>query len=361
VPRSSPPIRVLLLALVVNALSASSIYSQPVVPHREWESISNPESVGFSSKRLDALRTYLESLDTTAMMVVVGGRSLFTYGDLTHVSYLASGRKSLLALLFGRHVENGTIDLEQNLSSLKLTDVGGLLPSELKATIQHLLTARSGIYHPASNGGDDLLHAPARGSVQPGARYLYNNWDFNAAGAIFERLTGLDVYEALENDLARPLEMQDFDRARQVKSGNLDVSQYPAYPIWLSTRDMARVGLLALRGGRWGDRQLVPSAWIRRTTTLVSPVADMDPLFDDSPPTAGRWGYGYLWWVWDPFGPADPLAGAFTAWGIGGQYITVVPRLDMVVAHKTDTVNRKTVSARQYEVVLRMLATAAGQ
>ena len=54
-----------------------------------------------------------------------------------------------------------------------------------------------------------------------------------------------------------------------------------------------------------------------------------------------------------------PLAGAFTAWGIGGQYITVVPKLDMVIAHKTDTANRKAVSARQYDVILRMLVSAA--
>ena len=72
-----------------------------------------------------------------------------------------------------------------------------------------------------------------------------------------------------------------------------------------------------------------------------------------------RWGYGYLWWVYDRATPSDPLAGAFTAWGVGGQYITVVPKLDMVIAHKTDTANQKAVSARQYDVILRMLISAA--
>jgi CubicO group peptidase (beta-lactamase class C family) len=124
---------------------------------------------------------------------------------------------------------------------------------------------------------------------------------------------------------------------------------------------MARIGLLALRGGRWGDRQLVPTSWIARTTTLVSPLTDMDAAFEDSPPTVGRWGYGYLWWVWDARDPSDPLAGAFTAWGINGQYISIVPKLDMVVAHKTDPANRRSVSARQYDIVLRMLIAAALQ
>lgn len=345
----------LLVALDAGQQQAPSIF--PDVPDREWHSIDNPESVGVSSKQLGALRQWLESLDTTALMVVVGGRSLFTYGDLTHLSYLASVRKSVLALLYGRYVENGTIALDRTLAELKLTDVGGLMPREREASVQHLLTARSGVYHPASNGGDDLAHAPPRGSQTPGTKFLYNNWDFNAAGGVFEQLTGKDIYDALATDLATPLGMQDFDRARQVKSGNLSVSHFAAYPMWLSTRDMARVGLLALRGGRWGDRQIVPRDWVRRTTTLVTPHQDMDQLFADSPPTVGRWGYGYLWWVWDG-SPSDPLAGAFTAWGVGGQYITVVPQLDMVVAHKTDTAGQKAVSARQYDVILRMLAVA---
>jgi CubicO group peptidase (beta-lactamase class C family) len=355
--RRASGLRVVVAACAVVALS-TSLRSQSVVPAKEWDAIASPEAVGFSSARMAAVRAWLQSVDTTAMMVVVGGRSLFTYGDLTHLSYLASGRKSILALLYGRYVEDGTIDLNRTLSDLKFTDVGGLLPTELDATIQHLLTARSGVYHPASNGGDDLAHAPPRGSERPGARYLYNNWDFNAAGAVFERLTGREIFDALEADLARPLQMQDFDRTRQVKNGNLEASQYPAYPIVLSTRDMARIGLLALHDGRWGDRQIVPAAWIKRTTTIVSKFSDMDQAFEDSPPTVGRWGYGCLWWVWDALSPADPLAGAFTAWGVGGQYITVVPKLDMVIAHKTDTAGRKAVTARQYDAALRMVVAA---
>jgi CubicO group peptidase (beta-lactamase class C family) len=336
---------------------ASAIQSQSATPAKEWEPIA-PDAAGFAATRLAAVHAWLASLDTTAMMVIVGGRVVLSYGDTAHVSYLASGRKSVLALLYGRYVEKGTIPLDRTLSDLRMDDVGGLLPRERGATIEHLLTARSGIYHPAANGGDNLAHAPPRGSQAPGAHYLYNNWDFNAAGAVFETLAGRDIYDALDRDLAQPLGLQDFERAKQVKNGNLTVSQYPAYPIWLSTRDMARIGLLALRAGQWGDRELVPSDWIRRTTRLVSPFSAMDQTFEDSPPTVGRWGYGYLWWVWDALAPSDPMAGAFTAWGVGGQYITVIPKLDLVVAHKTDTANGKAVSARQFDAVLRMLIAA---
>src|SRR6185295_13038679 len=130
-----------------------------VYPQQRWQAIDRPESGGFSSKRLDALRAWMTSLDTTAMMVVVGGRTLFSYGDVTHVSYLASGRKSVLSLLYGKYVDNGTINLDRKLSALQFTDVGGLMPRELDATIEHLLTARSGVYHPPSNGGDDTANA----------------------------------------------------------------------------------------------------------------------------------------------------------------------------------------------------------
>ena len=61
---------------------------------------------------------------------------------------------------------------------------------EKTATIDHLITARSGIYHLASNSGDNSPDAPPRGSQTPGEYFLSNNWDFNAAGAVFEQETG---------------------------------------------------------------------------------------------------------------------------------------------------------------------------
>ena len=94
----------------VRAVSMVSAF-----PGQAWDKIEKPESVGYSSARLQALRAWLESLDTTAMMVSVGGRSLFEYGDLAHLSYLASVRKSVLAILYGKYVENGTIPLDKTL------------------------------------------------------------------------------------------------------------------------------------------------------------------------------------------------------------------------------------------------------
>jgi CubicO group peptidase (beta-lactamase class C family) len=269
--------------------------------------------------------------------------------------------------MYGKYVENGTIPLGRTLGELAFTDVGGLMPRELEATIENVITARSGVYHPASNSGDDTASAPPRGSQRPGTYYLYNNWDFNAAGAVFEKLTGRDIYDALQTDLAEPIGMQDFDRARQKKSGDIKQSQYQAYHMWLSTRDMARIGLLMLRGGDWGGRQVASREWVRRISSLVTPFHEMNPPNQRALGTGSRWGYGYMWWVWDAPNSPGPFRGAYTGRGAGGQFITVLPELDMVVAHKTDTSQpvplgtgqrSRAVSTPEYDSILRMLIAA---
>src|SRR6516164_184482 len=103
----------LIVCLISGVLGSELAQTSQVIPGRDWETVASPESIGFSSARLTAVRAWLQSVDTTGMMVVVGGRALFSYGDLTHLSYLASGRKSILSLLYGKYVANGTIDLNR--------------------------------------------------------------------------------------------------------------------------------------------------------------------------------------------------------------------------------------------------------
>jgi CubicO group peptidase (beta-lactamase class C family) len=316
-----------------------------VYPGAEWERWPSVEAAGYSQEQIDAVLAKLKTTPTTALVAVVGGRVLFDYGDPTSVSYLASVRKSVLAMLYGNYVASGKIDLNKTLADLGIDDVGGLTDQEKQATIADLLSARSGVYHAASNSGDDLASAPPRGSQKHGTYYLYSNWDFNALGTIFEQETGRNIYDALETDIARPIGMQDFRRDQQRKSGDLTRSIHPAYHIYLSTRDMARVGYLMLREGAWEGRQLEPRDWIRKITSPVTRVWEMNPVARRS----GRFGYGYLWWVFDGKAATGPYEGAYTGLGAIGQHITVLPRLDLVVAHKTaPNRNNLTVSHDQY-------------
>ncbi|MGH9346440.1 MAG: serine hydrolase domain-containing protein [Vicinamibacterales bacterium] len=342
----------LVLVLLVSAASgpgwsqaARAGLAPAAFPAGQWERLATPELAGFSRHKLEAVKNQARELATTSLVAVAKGRILTDYGDTAHLSYIASVRKSVLAMLIGNYVANGTIRLTRTLKELEVTDHGGLSEQELEATVADLLAARSGVYHQASYSGDDLASAPPRGSQKRGSYYLYSNWDFNVLGTIFEQETGRNIYDALESDLARPIGMQDFRRELQQKEGDLTKSMHAAYPMWFSTRDMARIGYLMLREGHWAGRQVVPRDWALRIARVVTPVGEMNP---PNRRTQG-FGYGYLWWVFDGDRARGPYEGAYTGMGAGGQFITVVPKLDLVVAHKTDFRGGKpTVSRDQY-------------
>lgn len=304
-------------------------------PGENWEEV-RPEVMGYSSAKLEKLAKRLqEEFTTTSMMIIVDGKVIKSIGDVAEPTRIASCRKSLLSMLYGKYVENGTVNLDLTLEELGIDDKGGLLPIERKATIRNLLTARSGVFHPAANDGDDTKHAPARGSVEPGSYYLYNNWDFNCVGGIFEQLTKRDIYDAFKDDIAMPIGMQDFHVENQHKTAITDppVSNYLAYHFWLSTRDMARVAYLMLQNGRWNNTQVISEEWIKTTTATFTPRAEMNP----KKRLKREFGYGYLWWTFIEEHPSyDPAiyGGGYTATGSGGQYITVLPALNMVIAHK---------------------------
>jgi CubicO group peptidase (beta-lactamase class C family) len=329
-------------ALVVATVAA------PHYPGASWDWLPRPASPVFREREA-ALTATLRAGDTSAMLIVVGGRIAYGYGDVAEVSYLASARKSVVAMLYGPAVATGTVDLASTLAALGIDDRGGLLPREREATVADLLAARSGVYHRAANLGDASDRAPARGSVAPGAYFLYNNWDFNALGAILERRTGRSIYALIGETLAAPLGMEDWDGrpnayAAYVRN-DTGASDFPAHHIPLSTRDMARLGYLMLRGGRWRDRQVLDEAWVRRISSVTTPageVARTSPFVDGL-------GYGWLWWTFDgPRFRGTPLDGACTASGAAGQFITIVPRLDAVIVHKVVAPSARNVPAEVY-------------
>lgn len=301
-------------------------------PDSIWQEITDVTIYGWSSSKLNDLKKFIiDSTHSTGMLVIQHGKVLFQYGDIQEVSYLASCRKSILSILYGPFIENGVIDLNKTIEQLGLDDVNGLLPVEKKATIKNLLTARSGVYHAASNEGDASSMAPKRGSVKPGNFWLYNNWDFNIAGYILEKETGKSIYELIDSILTKPLHMQDWRKDAQRKTGDTTKSKYLAYHMWFSTRDMARIGYLMLRNGKWKDQQVIPANWVRTSTSVVTTykeaVQNKTAYFN--------FGYGYLWWIWDKPNNNGYYNGAYSATGAFGQFITVIPKLDLVIAHKT--------------------------
>ena len=330
-----------------------------VFPGETWEVVRRADlaEYGWDPDLLQRAGAFLrDSANSTGVVVAHKGRIVFTFGDTRELSYLASVRKSILAIIYGPWVENGVIDLDATLESLGVDDVGGLLPIERQATVDHLITARSGVYHPASNSGDNLADAPPRGSQQPGTYMLYSNWDFNAAGAVFEQLTGRNIYDEAQAQLAIPLDFEDWDRSVQRKSGNLNVSRNPAYHFWLSTRDMARIGHLMLNEGAWNGEQVISREWARRIVSVVTPLEEMNPPGRRD----GYFGYGYMWWVFDGPRVSGPFEGAYTGRGAVGQWISVFPALDLVIAHKTKSAYGRTTRWRSWQRLVELLFEARG-
>ena len=340
----------IIIAITYNTYGQENIKN---FPDSVWQEHDSIEKIGYDSQKLSELRRYvIDSLNTTGLFIVVDGKRLFEFGDVEELSYIASCRKSLLSMMFGKYVKNETIDLDMTLEELDFDDIQGLLPIERQATIRNIITSRSGVYHPASNDGDNSAHAPPRGSVTPGEYYLYNNWDFNAAGEIFEQLTKKNIYETFEQDIAVPIKMQDFEIEKQQKIGDASKSKYLAYHFWISTRDMARVGLLMLNDGNWNGDRLIPADWVTLTTSIFTPTSEFNPEFQREWNLA----FGYMWWVWKDNN--EIFNGSFYAVGARGQFLLIIPKLNMVISHKTKYAYRRRVQFPEFkELVYKIIET----
>ena len=188
-----------------------------------------------------------------SIIIAKDNKIIFEYGDIKYNhGYIASCRKSILAILYGLY----SININKTLKELGIDDKLKLTEIEKTATIKDLLSARSGIYHPASNGGDEI-NKPERHSKNPGEHFTYNNWDFNALGTIFEKETGITIYDALDN-LGKQIEFEDFDLNYNKEQYNNHYSKektpesiHPPYHIYLSARDMLKIGYLMLNKGKY--------------------------------------------------------------------------------------------------------------
>jgi CubicO group peptidase (beta-lactamase class C family) len=315
----------------MTVAAASYQAHRAYLPGTDWAQIQDPARLGWSTAGLAAARAYAATIKTAAVMIVQNGLVVDEWGPTDHRFMCHSIRKSLLSALYGIYVERGKIDLTKTLADLGIDDKEGLSEREKLASVHDLLLARSGVYHPSGFESPNMIATrEARGSHGPGTFWCYNNWDFNALGTIFEQLTGTGIFDAFLDEIARPIGMQDFRYDDSRKDGDyvqLEATVHGAYPFRMTARDLARFGLLYLRLGRWGERQIVPEAWVKAS---VLPYSD-----------AGKNGaYGYLWWVTRSGihypGMIMP-EGSYTARGVGGHVLLVVPSRELLVVHRVDT------------------------
>lgn len=313
------------------------------VPGKAWSMFTNPEEAGFSREGLDRAKAYWQSIPSAAFMVVRDGAVVAAWGDVERRLMLHSVRKSLMNGLIGAQVKAGTIDLGKTMAELGIDDVNPPLDDREKAaTVLDLMRARSGVYHAAA-AEPRKNEKPPRGAHAPGERWCYNNWDFNALGTILEQAVEGSVFEDFHRRFARPLAMQDFRVRDGHHQSELARSRHPAYVMRMSARDLARFGLLYLRGGRWNGEEILPRDWVKDSTRAHSPRA---------------WGeaYGLLWWVMET--DRFKEQGMFSGLGVGEQSLDVLPGKDLVIVHRVDTFARKQVTREQRLKLVGMILDA---
>jgi hypothetical protein len=192
-----------------------------------------------------------------------------------------------------------------------------------RITVHHLLSMTAG--HPTDSLAeawelepDDLVQGFLRlpFAAAEGTRHTYDNSTTFILARMVERVTGRGLPEFLDERLFQPMGV---DRAEwdRVKSG----AAFGFHGLHLTTEAVAAFGELLLRGGRWGDRRLVPRAWVelatRRHIDCVSFKGDGSGEVDFSQ------GYGYQFWM---------SRHGYHGHGAFAQLCVVVPSHDLVVA-----------------------------
>jgi CubicO group peptidase (beta-lactamase class C family) len=325
----------------------------------EWPTVS-PHEAGFSpdlEARLDKAIAEKRVWDLHGVVIVRNGRLVierYFEGDdyargrpLGKVAFkpdtlhdLRSASKSIVGLLYGISLGDGKVpppDAPLFASFPEYADLAAD-PVRNRWTIRHVLTMTMGTdwdefgvpYTDPTNSETAMDMAPDRyrfvlGApvvMEPGKRWVYNGGATALLARIIERGIGKSLHAFAREALFDPLDIGPTEWFTDDHGEAIAASGLRMTP-----RDLTRIGVIMLKGGMWGDRQIVPAQWIERST---SPMVDIDETRQ----------YGYQWYLskfgftistrprWD----RSQLQPVWYAAGNGGQRLYVFPGLDLVVA-----------------------------
>jgi CubicO group peptidase (beta-lactamase class C family) len=283
-----------------------------------------PAAVDVSSVSFDAAVEAGQALPRLRSLLVswqdkLVVESYFHGAGASRPSNIKSASKSLISALVGIAIERGLIEgIAAPIAPFfpgVLGDTGDARKKEIR--VEDLLTMRAGLettsnrnygrWVHSSNWVRFALNQPMQSP--PGWRMTYSTGNTHLLSAILTRVSGQSTLDFAREALAEPLgiELAPWPQDRQgIYFGGNDMVMTP--------RQMLAFGKLYLDRGRANGRQVVPEKWIE--TSWV-------------PRTRSRFRnrlYGYGWWIRE-------LAGrrVYYAWGFGGQFIFVVPEIEMVV------------------------------
>lgn len=271
---------------------------------------------------------------TTNALIIRHGYTVGAMGDTKRADPTYSVAKSMLATVAGVAVREGLIaDLDEPVA--RSVDDGGY------ETAQNApITWRMHLHQETEWQGelfgkrDDFVGPEAfgrgerkpRAVQEPGTHYEYNDVRINRFALSLLRLFEKPLVTVFKDEVMDVIGASDSWDWIPYANAYVDVDgrQMPSVSggtrwgggVWINTEDMARFGYLWLRGGRWGDRQIVPPAYVAEAVR---------------PSTHGP-DYGFLWWLntvqknW----PGLP-ATAFGARGAGSNTIFISPEHDLVI------------------------------
>jgi CubicO group peptidase (beta-lactamase class C family) len=246
---------------------------------------------------------------------------------------LQSDTKSITSLLVGAALLQGKIaSVNEKVVDLfpEYRKIKNLDDRKASMSLQDLLTMRTGFDWSEDNyAGSPLqqlndcqcdwmkfvLNWPMRDD--PGTRFEYNSGGVILLGGVIRNATEMPTDVFAQRSLFDPLGIT------QVRwYYGQDGSAHTGGGLNMRPQDMAKIGYLVLRNGRWEDKQIVSEDWLKQSMQHAV----------RSPRTFGsHWvDYGYLWWLL-PLDAEGPDADIYTASGALGQWIFIIPRFDMVV------------------------------
>ncbi|GGG06330.1 serine hydrolase [Dokdonia pacifica] len=242
---------------------------------------------------------------------------------------LRSVNKSIKSILMGIAIDKGFIDSEDDLISKYLkkpVPEKNLDPRKEKITIKHLLTMSTGLecndWDKKSKGQEDRVYKKKDWLQytldlpmvrEPGETSLYCSMCTLLAAEIIQQASGMPLEEFTQKYLFDPLGITNIKRGHTTTNKEIINT---AKRIYMTPRDMAKIGKLILQKGNWNGQQIVSEAWIDKATAVHTKITGIN--------------YGYLWWQF-PFNIQGQRVSATLATGNGGQYIMVFPEQDMII------------------------------
>ena len=296
----------------------------------------DPGSAGMNTARLDTLETSLEGWAIKDVMVLRSGKLVWRWHEhgRDRIGPVYSCTKSVVSALIGMVIDDDFLRLDAELGDYFewLHDSGD--GRKALITVRDLLTMTPGFEWPdfdkpyfKMRRTTDWVSYITRQPLAhpPGQTFAYNSGCSHLLSALITRVTG----EPAESFAQRRLfDKLGFRRVRWPRHGG--VSEGGA-GLHLASEDLAKFGQLYLQGGVWKGERLLSEQWVRESTTVQSKGL---PLFQ--PPIYGE--YGYHWWV--SSAEHNGSHDFYFALGYGGQYLFVVPELELV------TVIRKKVEGK---------------